>query len=523
MTDALDTRELELKFRLGRGGIRAFKKAVQLAAGAKKTWVRNRLVSRYFDTDDHRLAARSVSLRVRSTAGGFVQTLKAAKTTGGGLMDRSEWETPVATNELDIDELPPEARRALGVVVAGELVPMIDVDFERQTVVVERTNPLGTDLKVEIAIDTGVVKAAGRSERFAECEFELLQGDVSRFLDLAGEIIAKHPMPLSGVTKSDRGYLLLAGNGTRVHWVPKFRLTGDLTIHDALASIFSTCVGNIVDNIEACLDGRDAEAVHQMRVSLRRLRSSLRVFRRSLDPAVARWMNEDLKWLGGALGPAREWDVYIGETIGPGAKLEIEEPALAALRAKAGDRRSQAYADVRDTLNSERFARLVLRLTAFTTLQGWLPRPLDLRTPMLKPLGKTAAKLLDKPYQKLISFAQGLEDKDIDARHEVRIFLKKFRYPVDFFRDVYPGAATNDFVSALHNLQGQFGHLNDIAQAMELTESLARDDGDGPAGDLVQFAAGQVRGWYAREMRDAESRLITGWEAFSKMPIFWQR
>jgi triphosphatase len=163
VTDALDTRELEVKFRLGRGGIRAFKKAVQLAAGAKKTWARNRLVSRYFDTDDHRLAARSVSLRVRSTAGGFVQTLKAAKTTGGGLMDRSEWETPVATNELDIDELPPEARRALGVVVAGELVPMIDVDFERQTVVVERTNPLGTDLKVEIAIDTGVVKAAGRS------------------------------------------------------------------------------------------------------------------------------------------------------------------------------------------------------------------------------------------------------------------------------------------------------------------------------------------------------------------------
>jgi CHAD domain-containing protein len=56
--------------------------------------------------------------------------------------------------------------------------------------------------------------------------------------------------------------------------------------------------------------GDDAEAVHQMRVSVRRLRAALRVARPMLDQAWAEWLRAELKWLGGMLGPVRDVDVF---------------------------------------------------------------------------------------------------------------------------------------------------------------------------------------------------------------------
>ena len=225
MTAAIDGREIELKFKLKANEIPKFKKAVEATTGHRATWSKSPLSARYFDTTDNRLAERGVSLRTRAKGDLYFQTMKASNSGSGGLMNRLEWEAQVPGPDLDLVILPADARRALGVIVDAELEPIIIVDVDRQTAVAEKANPMGPDLKVEIAIDKGKVSAGGASERFVECEFEFLEGDVTRFLDFIGDILEKCPMPLSGVTKAERGYLLIAGNGPKVHWVPKFRLT----------------------------------------------------------------------------------------------------------------------------------------------------------------------------------------------------------------------------------------------------------------------------------------------------------
>ena len=52
-----------------------------------------------------------------------------------------------------------------------------------------------------------------------------------------------------------------------------------------------------------------ADAVHQMRVAVRRLRSTLATYRRLLDREVTEPIRDELKWLGGVLGAVRDAEV----------------------------------------------------------------------------------------------------------------------------------------------------------------------------------------------------------------------
>lgn len=512
-------RECELKFKARVGDLTRFKKAVNTVAGRNGVWPTADLVSRYFDTKEKRLAAKGVAVRVRHADGRTVQTVKAGGG-GGAFMDRSEWETPVEGPGLDLDALPGEARRAMGVVIDTELAPILETAMQRQTAMVRRENPLGPDLVVEIAADKGTVTAGDKSERFAECELELVQGDIGMFFQFASEINALCPLPLSNVTKSERGYRLLDGKEPTARRAPKFALTADETIHEALAEVFSVCTRNVLDNEAACLDGKDPEGVHQMRVSIRRMRASLNVFRPYIERDRVEWLREELKWLGSCLGPARDWDVYIDETVGSMSSYGIDDGATRALRRVAERKRKEAYGLVRETLGSQRYARLMFRLTAFVALEGWLSRPLRSNTALFRPLTKTAAKILRRPYRKLIQAAEGLAGHGIEARHEVRIRLKKVRYAVDFLQGIYPEEGTKDFLKALRDLQDRFGSLNDVAQAMKLTDELTGECGTGDPRVLI--AAGQVRGWYARALTEVEQDLLREWQEFAAMAPFWE-
>lgn len=522
MTSNTVNRELELKFRAEPRDLQRFKKAVNAAGGNRRAWQQKSLVSRYFDTPDLRMRKRSVAVRLRASGGKTVQTVKAKKgDTGGGLMDRHEWEYAVDGEDLDLAILPTEARRAMGAVLDGELSSVVEVHIERQTMLIHRRNPVGPDLVIEAVADKGRAVAAGNSEPFCECELELIEGDVNSFLHVASEIHGACALPLSSLTKAARAYRLLADEAPRAHRVPRFSLTREQTIHEAMGEIFPVCIGNIVDNEEACIDGSDPEGVHQMRVSVRRLRTSLKVFRDFIDPARVAWMMDELKWLGSALGPARDWDVYITEMLQEVEGYGVNAKAVAALRTAAEDKRKRAYETVRKTLRSQRYAKMAFRLTAFAAVEGWLAMPLDPQDPLLTPLRDSAADILAKPHRKLIKQAKGLVDQDIEARHDVRIRLKKLRYAVDFLRGTFPGDNTRKYMKYLQKLQDQFGHLNDVAQALRMTAELTKPARNATRDDKLLLAGGLVQGWYARALHEAEPKLISDWEAFAAAPPFW--
>jgi len=110
--------------------------------------------------------------------------------------------------------------------------------------------------------------------------------------------------------------------------------------------------------------GDDAEAVHQMRVALRRVRSDLRTFAPLIDPAARAELQERIRPVANALGAVRDRDVL----------LERFEPRVAALPdtvdREAGDRllaglvseQQAALADVHAVIRSRAYDELLQAL-----------------------------------------------------------------------------------------------------------------------------------------------------------------
>ena len=517
MGESRQDREYELKFRARPADLERFKKAVEAACRQRRAWEVIRQSDQYYDTKERHLAQKSVALRVRRANGAAKVTVKADNNSSGGLMDRMEWERPVTGEGLDLTALPEEARQALGAETEPALAPALSIDTERHSLNARRGG--AGALLVQAVADSCRVSADQARAEFAECELELLEGDSTQFFALAAEVHARCPLPMSGLAKVQQAKRLVGGEKPAVYKIPKFSLTQGQSLHEALRDIFTRCVGNIVDNQEACLEGSDPEGVHQMRVSLRRLRSALLIYRKYLARGAVGWIDPELQWLANALGPARDWDVYVTETLARVQGYGIDETAHQALRAAAEDRRQAAYAQVRTTLQSDRFAKLIFRLTSFTALQGWLLDPSDLSDPLHKPLGKTGKKVLKQRYTKVMKAARPLAEMDMKSRHKVRLKLKSLRYAVDFMREVYPGPKTQAFMKTLHRLQDDFGQQSDVSEAVRLTDLLAAEADD--RREALQLAAGQLRGWYAHALHDVEPKLLEAWDTFATTPPFW--
>ena len=98
--------EVELKLRVDPDSLTALAaKPVLVAASANS----EHLHATYFDTADHRLHARALSLRVRREGEQFIQTLKVGDAGPAGLHRRTEWEAPVGSNKPDLTVLSDKA------------------------------------------------------------------------------------------------------------------------------------------------------------------------------------------------------------------------------------------------------------------------------------------------------------------------------------------------------------------------------------------------------------------------------
>ena len=89
------------------------------------------------------------------------------------------------------------------------------------------------------------------------------------------------------------------------------------TAEEALTEIVLGCVDHLRGNEACVLTRAHEEGVHQIRVASRRLRSCLSLFRNLIPNEQRKYLNRELRWLIGEFGPARDWDVFVGEVLDP--------------------------------------------------------------------------------------------------------------------------------------------------------------------------------------------------------------
>jgi triphosphatase len=187
-------REIELKFLLEAEAVPAVLAALPPGEGAVKD-----LFATYFDTADHWLSRHGFGLRIRSSNGKRIQTLKSSLGDDGG---RDEWEWPV---EADTPDLALIATTPAALPEGAALVPLFTVKSQRTIRVVEEGGS-----SIELVIDQGEVRAGDRAEPLLELELELLSGNPSALDALAERLATVAALTPSTVTKAESGYGLLA-------------------------------------------------------------------------------------------------------------------------------------------------------------------------------------------------------------------------------------------------------------------------------------------------------------------------
>ena len=484
------------------------------------------LVSVYFDTDKLKLRNKGLSLRVRRIGRRYVQTIKQESGESAGLFARNEWERDIGGKRPDL-----EAARdtALEPLLSKKLRRGLKPLFETR---VRRTvYPIHSgDSEIELTIDRGKVEAGRQSSPLCEVELELKRGETGELFKLARTLAEQVPIQLSVKSKAERGYALIAGEEPKAVKAAPVALTPESSRQAAFQAVARACLHQLVGNLPAMQDG-DPEALHQMRVALRRLRAATSLFADMLLDPQTQEMNAEFKWISGELGPARELDVFIKRVVKPIADGKPNEPGMAVLTKELRHKREDAFARAQAAIESARFRALVLAIAEWMESGDWTRNADDFaRALRERPIAAAAADELRRRRKKILQRGARLNEIDPQRRHKLRIRAKKLRYASEFFADAFPDKKAvrrrKEFVAALEKLQDALGDLTDITVHETLTKRIIDvQDARGKrrrGRAKKAFAAGRLFGREeartASVLRDAER----AYGVFAKAKPFWR-
>ncbi len=270
-------------------------------------------------------------------------------------------------------------------------------------------------------------------------------------------------------------------------------------------------LGVLLHYSPAAAAGQIGEPVHQMRVALRRLRALTSVFRGVAACPELDAVRPGLKALASALGPARDWDVFLDGTGRRVLAAFPEVAEVATLMAAAAACRAEAYEVLATTLVGPEVRCLAIGIATLAIGRPWEGVG-GLPTPEAEAFG---AAVLARRLRQVARQAKGMASQPDAALHEVRLKAKRLRYAAEVFAPLFPGREAQRFLRRLAALQEALGHLNDNAVAAGLMQALAAHGGGGLAGGLVRgFVAGQA-GQTRREATQA-------WRRLRKAEPFWE-
>ena len=239
------------------------------------------------------------------------------------------------------------------------------------------------------------------------------------------------------------------------------RTKTELDCAAAFQKIALDCVAKVrLHHSSACAG--DAEAVHQVRVAMTRLRAAVSFFAPITVDAEWRRLKEEIAWLNGPLGAARDSDV-IAEYAGR------ERYRAWAQRMVGGDIEARQARDHRRMvrcLRSQRFHDLIETMSGWIGGGSWLRRwERKARNKPAKPLKAYSESELNRWRQRLIRKGGKLKTLGASKRHRLRIKAKRFRYMLEALTGIVPvfdHGAFRHVHGPAKRLQRALGDLRDL-------------------------------------------------------------
>ena len=254
------------------------------------------------------------------------------------------------------------------------------------------------------------------------------------------------------------------------------------------------------------------DAVHQMRVAARRMRSALQAFGRVLDRDSTRELTEELKWVAGELGGARDAEVMAERFAAILAEFPDElklGPVDAALTRTFERRQADAREVAIAALDSERYLALHDRIDALLAAPPVTARA---RGKAKRELPKSVRRTYRRVESSMADAdRQSGGQRDL-ALHETRKAAKRLRYATEAVEPTVgkPAARLRKRLKAVQELLGEH---QDTAVARPVLRQLAvqahLDGGNG-------FTYGLMYAPEAARADQAENNLPTAWKQMRK-------
>jgi len=433
-------------------------------------------VDLYLDTFDWLLMKRKMSLRYRFSDGKAMYTIKSLGPIEGGIARRLEIET-LLDGPVDVPvNIPVKQIRSSieEVIFPRKLLEQIQIRTDRR-----RYRVISPErAKFELAFDTagfllkGFNKPRG-ARKLHELEAELLAGPPAALNALSALLSATLGYPPSQVSKFELAVERFKIVVPSKRPPDKFLVRPDDRLDLAVRKIMTHQLNRFREQIPGIRQDIDTEFVHQARVTTRRLRSSLRLFRAAVPQTTGEFLAGELKWLGGLLGAVRDLDVFLLNL----SRFREQVKSFPGKQKKyfanwIGEHRRGPLANLIQALDSPRYKNFEQRLNRF--LQGPLPR--SPRAPLaLKQVSEVAPELITEKFAAVIKQGHAvLADPKIKQFHALRIQMKKLRYACEFLAPAYSGGL-DPFIERTVEIQDCLGDIQDTVFTSNFIESLLED------------------------------------------------
>jgi triphosphatase len=453
------------------------------------------LTELWFDTPGLTLLRHGFALSITKARRGYTQTLRHGDVTV----------TAALTEAMpDAAAFGPGWDEPLATLLQGEnFATAFTTQIKRLT---RRAGP------VELHFETGHIQTA--QEKFLLRELEL-RGPAADLYRLALALAEKHGLIIQPASVTQRG--IWSSGAVRPAAVKAGPgLSGAICLDDAVVALTQSCLTQFTANWPAFAPGTEVEAVHQMRVAMRRLRSILGLFNRNFAAPEFSSFRAEAKRIANLMGEARNWDVFTALLQSGPFRAFPHEPGFAAMHTQCAGFRATGYEAVRELLADPATTLFMLQAGMFLARHGWRNGlPVEALTGLTAPAQNFAAANLDRLHRKVRKRGKHLTRLGAHEKHLTRIELKKLRYASDLFGGLFENRnKIRSYNRVAADLQEELGHLNDLATAHEL---LLRLDGSTP--DKAR-AIGIVLGWCAHAASGDDKELGKRWKNFTETKPF---
>ncbi len=249
--------------------------------------------------------------------------------------------------------------------------------------------------------------------------------------------------------------------------------------------------------------GEDPEALHQLRVTARRIDATLGLFKGQLPAALIR-ARKPTKVVLRSLGAARDLDVQLSELAHYCGDLSDDERAAAEpLRTLLERERERARARMIRSLDAEPTRRWLETLSQATGAELDGANGAD-------PAMVVMPERVQRRFRKLRKSVRKLRPKSsMEDYHQVRRRAKQLRYATECGATMF-GKPADEMLKPLRRLQDKLGAHQDACLAQSRLAAIATDPASGLPPTTL-FLMGRLAEHYALVTRETRRTLTRSW------------